>query len=222
MMGCIQSLWNLFFTNKQISIPLRDDEPVIETKKIALIVGHDAYSGGAKLYNGMSEYKFNNQIATMVINKIIKIKLAGLEFKGKQLRIFYRDDRTIKETMRSVGVWGAELSIELHVNASDYYSANGLEILCIKGDLETIAKARQLATAISYKFGSKLRGDKGIKEVITGERGFVNVSAARAYGVQYPMLLEPFFGNFETVESRKFVENMQQYADEIVDFIVGV
>ena len=94
-------------------------------------------------------------------------------------------------------------------------------MLCLNGDVETAKKARIILDDLVASFRSKLRHDKGIKWLDRGDRGYWNLKHADNYGVKYPMLIEPFFGDYETEESKQYVDKVQLYADIIVDLIIG-
>ena len=140
---------------------------------------------------------------------------------NKSVAIFFRDEVGLRGCYKKVGEWGADLSLELHFNAAGVPKARGAEMLCLNGDVDTAAKARIILDDLANTFGSRLRHDNGIKWLSRGDRGYWNLKHAANYGVEYPMLIEPFFGDYETEESKQYVEKIELYADTIVDLIIG-
>ena len=213
----VKRLWRRiknFFKRRNPSTPAKPRVPAPTTpsygdcKRIAIIVGHDARSGGARLYDGRNEYKYNTDVALRVLEKAKALALDLDADFNKAVKIFYRDGVGIKGACRAAAEWGADLSLELHFNAAGVPKARGAEMLVIDGDIETAKKARIILDDLVASFGSKLRHDNGIKWMSRGGRGYNNLKYARSYGITYPMLIEPFFGDYETEESKKYVERL--------------
>ena len=188
--------------------------------KVALIVGHTAKHRGATLYDGRDEYTYNSLVAQKVASKMGELRVSiPLEVETK---VFYRGSGGVMGVAEAVGLngWGADVSIELHFNAAGTPKARGLEVICI--DEASALKARPLIDALAYSFIQKPRGDRGIKWVSSYERGYKNIKCCQDQGVKYSMLLEPFFGDCRTSESVRYVEGVELYVDELIDFIAGL
>lgn len=189
--------------------------------RVALVVGHTNERRGARLFDGSSEYHYNGHLALNVLKKCNELRKNLPTKFTKEVRVFFRDNLELVDCYKEIGEWGADLSLELHVNAAGVPNANGAEVLVLTGDIQTAKVARSLLQDLACTFGSRLRHDSGIKWITSDDRGYYNLKYAKDYGVKYPMLIEPFFGDYETEESKKYVDNVQLYADVIVDLIIG-
>lgn len=179
--------------------------------RVAVIVGHNKNRRGATLYNGSNEYDYNCE----VVNHMSAL----LGVSRNTWRVFYRDNLNLEGLAIDIAKWGADMSIELHFNAAGVPEAKGCEVLCLENDEGAARKGRLLATKLVLEMGSKLRGDKGIKWLHEKSRGYKNLKHMKDAGVKYPILVEPFFGDYETAESVKYVEGIKEYANLLYEFI---
>lgn len=184
-------------------------------EKVALIVGHTKKSQGAISYNGVSEYEYNTKVANAVVDLV----------ETKKVKVFYRDKIGRKGAAYKAARWAGDesLSIELHFNAFRT-AAYGTETLALSEDEDSIEIANALSKAISVEFGTKLRSKYGVKEVPKNGRGGMNLQYCKEAGIESSILVEPFFGNKETTESKKFMEGTGwiSYAKCLAKFIDSI
>lgn len=207
------------FKKKKIEIQ-KTEETVIQDsniQRIAIIIGHSEKSGGASLYNGSNEYKYNKEIAETLL-EVCKYGAYNDKDFNKVVKIFNRNYKTRLDVGNEVGEWNADLSLELHFNAAKR-RAKGCEMLILKRDRKTAKIAQHLIDEISSVFSMGKRHDNGIKYLDSADRGYTNLMHCRTHGVKYPMIVEPFFGNYETRESKKFVNNKFEYVNVLYNFI---
>ena len=127
MLECIKK----FFENEV--------KPIV---KVAVVIGHEKSRKGARLYYGEYEYDYNCEVATKLALKIDKlVNTVGFP---KQVRIFYRDHIGRYGVAEQVGVWGADVVLELHVNASGIKGVEGAEILIINKNTNSFHKHSNL------------------------------------------------------------------------------
>lgn len=183
-------------------------EEVASKKKIAVIVGHEAAKKGAKIYTGEREYDYNSRIADKLL----------AAYKGNcDIKIFKRDKIGISGVAKQVAEWGAEMSLELHLNASGMASARGAEFLVISGDKDSEVKASSMAQHLQKYMGLKLRHEGGLKKLKRGERGYKNLESCKSAGVKQVILIEPFFCDFKTPESEIFIKHEWKYVQYLID-----
>jgi N-acetylmuramoyl-L-alanine amidase len=184
--------------------------PQVKKKKIAIVVGHEANKMGMKLYTGEYEYQWNKKLS----ERIKKL------YKGPhEIQVYFRDHIGVSGVATQAGGWGAELLIELHLNAAGIPAARGCEALVINTDKPTQVKAKILVEMISQTMGVKIRHQNGLKLLAKGERGYPNLLAYKNAGITNPIIIEPFFADYETDESKFFIKNPDLYADVICRFI---
>lgn len=192
--------------------PYKNSAPVVQPKrkKIAIVVGHEKIKKGMHLYTGEYEYDWNTKLS----QKIKKL------YKGPhEIKVYFRDHIGVDGVATQAGGWGAELLLELHLNAAGIPSARGCEALVINTDKPSHEKAKVLVETISQTMGVKIRHKNGLKLLAKGERGYPNLAAYKAAGVACSIIIEPFFADFESDESKFFIKNPDLYADCICRFI---
>lgn len=171
--------------------------------KLAVVVGHNARAKGAKSPWLDAEFDFNAVQAQ-------RIKDASLRSKV-DVMIFYRTYgggyvAEIERVYDEVDAWGADYSVELHYNSARL-EAQGTETL-----RAPTSGSRRLAEAIHPQvlriFG---RGDRGIKMLRKGKRGFHAVMAGRAPAI----IIEPAFGSSEQ-GARSLKQNWPGFAPVLV------
>jgi N-acetylmuramoyl-L-alanine amidase len=156
-------------------------------KKIAIVIGHNAKSGGAVL----AVEPTTNECAYWSIwgKALAEYSDDNVQFEifNRLPSISYKDE--IKEVYGRVDAWGADLSIELHFNAANT-AAKGAETLSSGSD-----GSMKLATIIQNRtaelLGLSEKENRGIKVVSKEQRGGPSVH----YGQAPAVLLEPFFGS---------------------------
>ena len=182
---------------------------------IAIIVGHDNKSVGAKSYSGEFERWWNEKVAKAIVKMV----------KTKKVKVFYRDGVGRKGAAKAAAKWAGDdsLSIELHFNAFKDL-AFGTETLYLKGDYQSEALASKFSKAISLRFRTRIRHDNGAKMVHPNDRGGMNLKYCKDYGIESSVLLEPFFGNKRTSESERFMEGdgWLNYAECLALFIESI
>jgi N-acetylmuramoyl-L-alanine amidase len=157
-------------------------------KKLALIVGHNSKAKGAvRVDTGESEYDFNRRVAGIAMEyarqnypglHVVKILRAPSDSVGDEIRTAYARADAL----------GVDATIELHFNSHGSKSARGRETLYSDTDAGLfLAIEIQMLTGAAFP---ELR-DRGLKEVMSGERGWLSLTSGRAPAV----IVEPFFGS---------------------------
>lgn len=191
-----------------LGIYRQEEVAQIKKKKVAIIVGHEASKKGAKLYSGEYEYDYNSRIAKKLL----------AAYKGScELKVFTRDHIGITGVAQQAKAWGADMSLELHLNASGLPSARGCEFLVISGHKASEAKGISMAAHLQEYMGVKLRNVNGLKKIKAGDRGYRNLEVCKDAGIKEVILIEPFFCDFETDESRPFIKNEWKYVQYLID-----
>lgn len=179
--------------------------------KVALVVGHNKNSMGAKNYLGEYEYQFNHRIAK-------KVRLKMLD-KGNDVAIIKRTpsnyNTEIEQIKYDLSRIGAKVSLHLHFNS---YSgkAKGCEALVCAGHGEDIAD--KFTDILNERFGFKERGMDGVKRLEHGHRGYKMCLALNITGIT-SVILEPTFANFRNNESKIIFESEDKYVDVICELI---
>ena len=149
-------------------------------EKIAVVIGHRASKPGYRsAYLDQYEYQFNAELT--------KELLPVLE-NDYQVVVYFKDGLSTPQVYDEIQKWNPRLALELHFNAHQDASAYGTETLCMQG-WGYYANIMQNALAAALKRDRK--GDRGIKILRGGGRGFENVSQLDCA----TLLLEPFFGS---------------------------
>jgi len=92
--------------------------------RIALVIGHSDLHKGASMtkpFKYVQEYEFNTVLAAMIHAKFSQVKIP--------CRVFTRDIGGLRNTYSDVQRWDADLSVELHFNASASNKPHGSEVL---------------------------------------------------------------------------------------------
>ncbi len=166
-----------------------------KSKNIAIVIGHDADRQGAYGSEGISEWKFNDDlISEMVFDRMLPRK--------HKYFVFYRsadmDSYTSKmidlhQRMDSIGI---DISIELHFNATGDSSVNGNEALFCS------SAGREIAKKLDDAFDILDNRERGIKKVARNERG----GGFCCRGKSLAIISEPFFAS----EQYRFVRGGDQ------------
>jgi len=155
------------------------------SKKLAIVVGHNARSGGAvRPDTGESEYKYNSKLAAI-------IKEESCDY-GLDVEIFFRQygggyTAEIKRVYKEVDSWGADASIELHFNAAGSPNASGTETLS-SGSKKSVKLAQEVQMEMVEELGLKNRGIL-IRNSRTKGRGYMSLVSGKCPAI----LTEPFF-----------------------------
>jgi len=180
-----------------------------KAKTIFLVVGHSAVDGGMEIYKNdryKSEYSFNQDVAIACKSYINKEKI-NIFIGYRQNSVNYTS--AMRSLARDAKDIGADLAIELHLNASGIPEARGFEILTNKMS-EKIA--RVIADGFIERYSIRARGDNGVKVLNSSDRGAGFLSAMSDVGVP-SMLIEPCFADYRTSESVQIIEDHQGYGD---------
>lgn len=167
--------------------------------KIAFIVGHNETAQGAVSFTGQTEYEFNYKVARNVCQR----------FSDQNVQYFTKTTGYVKR----VKDFGPDLIIELHFNAFSK-KAYGCEALTLAGSNEQEYEAQNFINEFVKRFGIKSRGVKLLQA--KNDRGFRNFNGLRQFKM---FLFEPCFGNFKTKDSTKIIENWEDYANFLADYI---
>lgn len=165
--------------------PERETPSPVETTKIkiGLIVGHEFKAPGADMIGGVTEYKWNSEVALTADAYAETTDRAIVE-------VITRDGRGISGAYSLAEDLKCDCVIELHFNSFNG-KAYGTETLCSfdKQDIEFATKIHQAACAVFERNGLS----RGVKPLPRSARGGQSV-----YSFSGPnCLIEPFFGDNE-------------------------
>ncbi|MYM61621.1 hypothetical protein GTG28_20685 [Vibrio sp. OCN044] len=131
-------------------------------KKIAIIVGHSAASGGAaNAKNGMTEYLFNDQLAQRIAPK--------LKNKGHEVLIVYRDC-TYTDLPFKVNDTGSDVAVSLHCNAYNA-AVSGSEVLYYKYSKTSPRLAELIQKEVVAALDLPDRGLRPVDKSHAGKKG---------------------------------------------------
>lgn len=155
-----------------------DDLPL----KVGFIVPHTSKAQGASSFDGRyTEYQY----ATYMLNSAL---LGDFPY-------FTRNDGGVVGAAQKLYNEGVRFSIEPHFNSFNE-SVQGFELLVLKNDKESIRYAHLIADYYALTFPyKKPRGDRGVKELSRGDRGYRNLKDAKFAGMKVAILSELFFGD---------------------------
>lgn len=205
-------MWNWIknlFKKKPVSIPVEKnpiDEAIkvpkpldpIGKAKIAILVGHGAGDPGASCFNGMAEHDYNKKVAG-----IIKAKMPNVT-------VYFKHSMGWAPVYAQLAVSRPDVCIELHLNAYNG-KAFGCEVLITSEVSRSLGE--KFAAMFCLKFGRTMRGQKGIKWLKSGDRGFGNVYGASKVAKK-AILVEPFFCD----NKNEWIEP-EAYAEFLVEFL---
>jgi N-acetylmuramoyl-L-alanine amidase len=127
----------------------------------------------------MSEYEYNTELATFIADRMNK------DF---DVYVAFRDKMGIDRVYTELEKMKPDANIELHFNSSEDPKAFGTEVLCSY-------TSRFFADIVQRNLCSRLgrddRGNRGVKVLQKGDRGYLSVSRLECQNV----LIEPFFGS---------------------------
>lgn len=174
---------------------------------IGIIIGHDILNQGMTIYNGMTEYQFNQKIADIIFNKF-----------NKNIKIFTRIPTTFHESCRDVAkrvaACNIDTTIELHLNAlNNRTKILGCETVTLSNP-KSVSRAHGVRFFLGERFGIKDRGNICLER---SGRGYFNLKSLAAEGVSTSMILEPCFADTENVDSIKIIGNPEAYASFLVE-----
>jgi N-acetylmuramoyl-L-alanine amidase len=199
-------------TEKPIDVVIKEEAKIEvppkstgKIKRIALLVGHGAGDSGAIGWNKVEEHAYNSFVAEYVSKQSL----------GKDIRVFYKaSSGGWGPTYIKVGIFNPDLTIELHLNATE--GAVGCEVLVLKSKEVSATIGRKFASEFCAKFNRKLRRDKGILWISSGDRGYGNLIGANAMS-PLSILVEPFF-----IDTKSEWIAQEEYAKFLADFIKNV
>lgn len=177
--------------------------------KLAIIIGHELKSKGAKGVYPISgyEYDFNSEIAQLIFHSAMD--------RALPIRIFKRDGLGISGVYKQVQDWAGgnseAVAIELHCNAFNG-KVRGTETLFDKDPDDSIEFAREIHQSICTALNRKNKEDRGIKLIEKGDRGYINLNLCKIPSA----IVEPFF--IDNPEDAALGYSLKkQYAAAIVD-----
>jgi N-acetylmuramoyl-L-alanine amidase len=152
--------------------------------KIGLIVGHEKSAPGADMVDGVTEYKWNSEVA------ILSAEYAATQ-QNVIVEIIKRDGIGISGAYRKADDLKCDCVIELHFNSFNS-RASGTETLCSmdKQDVEFATKVHQKICEVFARNGTS----RGVKPLPRSARGGQSIYSF-PNGVN--CLVEPFFGDNE-------------------------
>lgn len=172
--------------------------------KLGLIVGHMASAKGAIMYNGMTEYEFNTEVAKKCA------AYAAKNYPNMVVSIIYRDGIGINGAYLEARKQLCDAVIELHFNAFDGQTT-GTETLCT-ADVSDVAFAHTIHKKVCGALGRKT-DSRGVKCISKSVQGGGNVHAFPG-GVN--CLVEPFFG--DNLEDAKLgLRSQDVYVECLID-----
>jgi N-acetylmuramoyl-L-alanine amidase len=153
----------------------------VPDKLITLVVGHTSNASGAQAIAplSMSEHEYNTDLATLIADKIAK------DFN---VYVAFRDKMGIDRVYAELEKMNPDANIELHFNSSQDPKAFGTEVLC---SYNSKGLAHVVQTKLCEHLSRDDRGNRGVKILQSGERGYASVSRLQCPNV----LIEPFFGS---------------------------
>jgi N-acetylmuramoyl-L-alanine amidase len=168
-----------------------------EIKKVALIVGHGNGDPGAQSKNKkINEFDYNSEVAKYVSES---------KDHGKIVKVFYRGKSGIVGVALEAVAWGADLSVELHLNSFNSI-AQGCEVLVLKGDNASAEIGRSFAKSFTETFKRMLRREKGINWISGSDRGGASLKAVSP--IKRSILVEPLFvdNDAEYLEPKRYAD----------------
>ena len=167
--------------------------------KLAIVIGHNSRAQGAvRATDGRTEYDWNGELAGLI-----------QQHDPSSIRVFQRTpglgySREIDEVYRQTDVWGAEMTMELHFNASANATASGCLMLS-SGTRGSLVLAKSLQTAC---LGVMEGRDRGVVVRQRRDRGGRSLWQGKAPAV----LTEPYFGS-NAAECMRAGANIDQLAE---------
>jgi len=149
-------------------------------KKLALLCGHGAGDSGAICFNKIEEHEYSKKVISLIKDK----------FPHLEVRTYFKE-KTYGWTRvhAQLALFRPDISLELHLNAASG-SAIGFEFLITNEASRKFGE--QMAASFGAKFGRKIRREKGINFLKSGDRGFLNVYSASKFS-KISGIVEPFF-----------------------------
>ena len=167
--------------------------------KVSVVIGHRAsLPGGYSKHLGLYEYQFNQELSKPMVARFSQ------DFNTL---VYFKDGFSTVKTYEEIAKWAPDIALELHFNGVADERAYGSETLAMAG-WGYYAKIVQGAIAASLR--RDFKGDRGVKLLQHGDRGFENVSQ-----LDCPtLLLEPFFGT-NPDDCDLFTARQDQYLDAL-------
>jgi N-acetylmuramoyl-L-alanine amidase len=150
--------------------------------KIAIVVGHNSRSQGAvRILDGRTEFDWNSDLAQLIKSH-----------DNRNVKIFYRRagfgySKEIDTVYAETDTWGADVTVELHFNASANENVRGCEMLS-SGTSGSLELSNNMQNRVQRVMGNP---DRGVKRVSRSDRGGRSLWAGKAPAV----LIEPYFGS---------------------------
>lgn len=178
---------------------------MLESKKVkfGVVVSHKEESQGAvNKKRKITEHKYSQQVANnlMIWNSAISAK---------------RKARGTHGACIALSSHGCNSMIEIHGNAYDE-TVSGCEIVVLKGDTISKNYALELIEEFKKMFPARqIRRGNGIKEISHGDRGYKNLSEAKAAGMVVCMLTEFFFidNNADWIEPSAYAMVIKRFIE---------
>ena len=142
--------------------------------RLGVIVPHNKKAQGAETTDGVyTEYRY-----------------ALMEWMSLNYPRETRDKGGVSGAAKRLKAQGCNFSIEPHKNAYNEV-VRGHEVLVLEGDKLSIKYAKQLVDMFGGEF--PLSPNRGVKELVRGDRGYYNLVRAKKAGMEVALLTELFF-----------------------------
>lgn len=155
-------------------------------KRLAIVVGHNSEKQGAvRRDTGESEFVWNSGLARL-------IEAYADAYPDIEVRVFFREPgmgyrREIERVYEETDRWGANVTVELHFNASGDPDVSGTETFT-SGTPASMALAMDVNREMVAVLGLR---DRGVKTRFGTGRGGASLISGRAPAI----LIEPYFGS---------------------------
>ena len=144
--------------------------------RVALVIGHTRFSGGASSHNGVDEFEYNEELAGMIASNLS-------DEHDIDALIFHR--KSYRKLPKEINAKKPDIVISLHCNAYNT-QVSGSEVLYYYKSKNGKILAQKMLDAIKQALDIK---DRGVKGKSTEDRGGYILRYTNAPCV----ILEPFF-----------------------------
>jgi len=160
--------------------------------RITFIIGHDKYNQGATSKYGDTEYAYWSEV------------LAPFR-RRKNIYVLTRNNGGKIGAHEKAAEILSDIVLEMHFNAFDKKVCGSQVLYGLNNNFELATIVNQVAVDV---FMNK---DRGIKKVVNGDRGFINLK-----GRKNTVLCEPFFGDSSDCANKV---KATYYIEELIEVI---
>ena len=174
---------------------------------IGVIIGHDIYKKGMTIYNGMTEFQFNYNIA----QTINTLKPHNIMTFSRPVMPFHH---ACKAIARTVSEFNIDTTVELHLNAFDNKTKIlGCEVITLDSEPSNFL-AEHFENSFKKEYNFQVRGRRVLK---SKGRGYLNLKNMERVGVKRSIIIEPCFADVSHIDSRQIIEQPDRYARFIIE-----